>query len=107
MPKAANLEKMLVIGGPDLTFSIKACRILTHEINPSFWEGDAKAYREAIDPVVRAGRLEAVLFQFPPNSPMKRITAVIWINYCLISEVSLRRWSSGHRNGTPAGLLKG
>jgi uncharacterized protein YecE (DUF72 family) len=67
MPKAANLEKMLVTGGPDLTFSIKAYRSLTHEINPSSWEGDAKAYREAIDPVLRVGRLEAVLFQFPPK----------------------------------------
>jgi uncharacterized protein YecE (DUF72 family) len=67
MPKAANLEKMLVSGGPVLTFSIKAYRSLTHEINPSFWEGDAKTYREAIDPLLRAGRLEAVLFQFPPQ----------------------------------------
>jgi uncharacterized protein YecE (DUF72 family) len=35
MPKAPNLEKMLVTGGPDLTFSIKAYRSLTHEIDPS------------------------------------------------------------------------
>jgi uncharacterized protein YecE (DUF72 family) len=67
MPKAANLEKMLITGGPDLTFSIKAYRSLTHEINLSSWEDDAKAYREAIDPVLQAGRLEAVLFQFPPK----------------------------------------
>jgi uncharacterized protein YecE (DUF72 family) len=39
MPKPANLEKMLVTGGPDLTFSIKAYRTLTHEVNPSSWEG--------------------------------------------------------------------
>jgi uncharacterized protein YecE (DUF72 family) len=67
MPKAANLEKMLAAGGPGLTFSIKAYRSLTHEIRLPSWEGDAKAYREAVEPVLRAGRLEAVLFQFPPQ----------------------------------------
>jgi uncharacterized protein YecE (DUF72 family) len=67
MPKAANLERMLATGGPHLTFSIKAYRSLTHVINPSSWERDAKIYREAIDPVLQAGRLEAVLFQFPPK----------------------------------------
>jgi uncharacterized protein YecE (DUF72 family) len=67
MPKAATLEKMLVTGSLDLTFSIKACRTLTHELNPSFWEGDAKAYRKAIDSVLRTGRLEAVLFHLPPK----------------------------------------
>jgi uncharacterized protein YecE (DUF72 family) len=67
IPKASNLEKMLVTGGPDMTFSIKAYRSLTHEIDPSCWEEDAKTYREAINPIVRAGRLEAVLFQFPPK----------------------------------------
>jgi uncharacterized protein YecE (DUF72 family) len=67
MPKVSNLTKMLITGGPDLTFSIKAYRSLTHEINPASWEGDAKTYRQAIDPVLQAGRLEAVLFQFPPK----------------------------------------
>jgi uncharacterized protein YecE (DUF72 family) len=67
MPKASNLAKMLITGGPDLTFAIKANRTLTHEVNLSSWEGRAKAYREAIEPVLRAGRLEAVLFQFPPK----------------------------------------
>jgi uncharacterized protein YecE (DUF72 family) len=67
MPKAANLAKMLVAGGPALTFSIKAYRTLTHEINPSLWKENAKTYREAIEPVLQAGRLEAVLFQFPPK----------------------------------------
>jgi uncharacterized protein YecE (DUF72 family) len=63
MPKAENLAKMLIDGGP--TFSIKAHKTLTHEINPATWGEDAKTYREGIDPLLRAGRLEAVLFQFP------------------------------------------
>jgi uncharacterized protein YecE (DUF72 family) len=38
---------------------------MTHEINPLLWEGEAKAYLSAIEPMLSAGRLEAVLFQFP------------------------------------------
>jgi hypothetical protein len=49
---------MLVAGGPCPDFSIKAYRILTHEINPSFREGEAKVYREAIDLVLQTGWLE-------------------------------------------------
>jgi uncharacterized protein YecE (DUF72 family) len=40
MPKAQNLAKMLVDGGPKLTFSIKAHKTLTHEIN--FSQGKVK-----------------------------------------------------------------
>ncbi|AEF82602.1 DUF72 domain-containing protein [Leadbettera azotonutricia] len=65
MPKAENLAKMLVDGGASLTFSVKAHQSLTHKIDPAKWEQDAKTFREAIDPVLRAGRLEAVLVQFP------------------------------------------
>jgi len=65
MPKAQNLAKMLVGGGQSLTFSIKAHRTLTHEVNPSLWEGEAKTYLTAIEPMLEARRLEAVLFQFP------------------------------------------
>ena len=65
MPKAENLAKMLVDGGPDLSFSIKAHKTLTHEINPGLWQGEAKTYLMAIEPFLEAGRLDAVLFQFP------------------------------------------
>ena len=65
MPKAVNLAKMLVDGGPGLTFSIKAHQTLTHTINPAQWENEAKTYIAAIEPMLEAGRLEAVLFQFP------------------------------------------
>jgi uncharacterized protein YecE (DUF72 family) len=64
MPKAENLADMLAASGA-LSFAIKAHRTLTHEINPSGWEGEAKAYLAAIEPLRDAGRLEAVLFQFP------------------------------------------
>jgi uncharacterized protein YecE (DUF72 family) len=65
MPKATNLAKMLVDGGPDLTFAIKAHETLTHKIDPDSWTVQAETYRGAIEPVLQARRLEAVLFQFP------------------------------------------
>jgi uncharacterized protein YecE (DUF72 family) len=64
MPEAKNLSKMLAEGG-NLTFSIKAYKTMTHEINFSQWEGEAKTYITAIEPLLEAKRLEAVLFQFP------------------------------------------
>jgi len=65
MPKAENLAKMLVDGGPKLRFSIKAYKTLTHTINPGQWEGEAKTYLTALEPMLEAKQLEAVLFQFP------------------------------------------
>jgi len=65
MPKAQNLEKMLEDGGDKLSFAIKAHRSLTHEVEPGWWEGEAETYLAAIEPMLKAGRLEAVLFQFP------------------------------------------
>ena len=65
IPKSENLSKMLIDGGENLTFSIKAYRTLTHEINYSQWENDAKTYLKAIEPLIYSNRLEAVLFQFP------------------------------------------
>jgi uncharacterized protein YecE (DUF72 family) len=71
MPKAENLAKMLAGGGPSLTFSIKAFRELTHQVDAVQWPDVAKRYIEAIAPLREAspafpsGRLEAVLFQFP------------------------------------------
>ena len=65
MPEAKNLSQMLADAGNTLTFSIKAHRTMTHEINPSMWQNEANIYLKAIEPLLAAGRLEAVLFQFP------------------------------------------
>ena len=65
MPEAKNISKMLVDAGPNLTFAIKAHRTLTHEVNPALWEGEAKTYLTAIEPMLNLNRLEAILFQFP------------------------------------------
>jgi len=65
MPEAKNTAKMLVDGGQNLTFAVKAHRTLTHEVISTLWEGEAKAFITAIEPMLQAGRLETVLFQFP------------------------------------------
>jgi uncharacterized protein YecE (DUF72 family) len=65
MPKAENLANMLAIAGKSLTFSIKAHKSLTHKIDASKWEEEAKIYLKAIEPLLKEARLEAVLFQFP------------------------------------------
>jgi uncharacterized protein YecE (DUF72 family) len=65
MPKTANLTKMLVDSGPNLTFAMKAYQTLTHNIDLGIWKEQAEKYREAIEPVLQARWLEAVLFQFP------------------------------------------
>ena len=65
MPLADNLRRMLETGGPDLTFALKATNTLTHKIDPAKWRDEAKTYLKAIEPMLAAGRLEAVLFQFP------------------------------------------
>ena len=61
MPKPQNLAKMLENGGNNLTFSIKAHKTMTHEINPSLWQNEAKTYITAIEPILEATRLEKVL----------------------------------------------
>jgi uncharacterized protein YecE (DUF72 family) len=65
MPVADNLRRMLETGGPELTFAIKATNTLTHIIDPDKWRDEEKTYIKAIEPMLQAGRLEAVLFQFP------------------------------------------
>jgi uncharacterized protein YecE (DUF72 family) len=65
MPKPENLAKMLADGGDRLTFSIKAHQTLTHKIEPTEWKNEAGKFIAAIEPLREAGRLEAVLFQFP------------------------------------------
>jgi uncharacterized protein YecE (DUF72 family) len=65
MPTAGQLEGMMEKAGPSLIFSAKAHETLTHRVDPSAWEGDAKTYLTALEPLLQAGRLGAVLFQFP------------------------------------------
>jgi uncharacterized protein YecE (DUF72 family) len=65
MPTAEQLQRMLDRGGPDLTFAVKATDTLTHKVESAKWQDEAKIYKEAIEPMLVAKQLEAVLFQFP------------------------------------------
>jgi uncharacterized protein YecE (DUF72 family) len=56
---------MIERAGPSFVFSIKAHETLTHRVNPGAWEGKAKTYLTALEPLLKTGRLGAVLFQFP------------------------------------------
>jgi uncharacterized protein YecE (DUF72 family) len=64
MPTAEQLKRMLDRGGPELTFAIKATDTLTHKVDPAKWQDEAKMYKEAIEPMLKANQLEAILFQF-------------------------------------------
>jgi uncharacterized protein YecE (DUF72 family) len=64
MPSARQFAGMLAQGGPVLSFSVKAHEDLTHKIRPG-WEEEARGFIRALEPLGGAGRLEAVLFQFP------------------------------------------
>jgi uncharacterized protein YecE (DUF72 family) len=65
MPTASQIEGMMKNSGPGLVFSVKAHESLTHKVRGEFWEEDAKTYLGAVKPLLEAGRLGAVLFQFP------------------------------------------
>ena len=64
MPKAELLRRMME-DARSLSFAVKAHQSLTHKIDAAKWPDEAKTYMEAISPLLEAGRLEAVLFQFP------------------------------------------
>jgi uncharacterized protein YecE (DUF72 family) len=64
MPTVEKTAKMLVDGGSSLSFAVKAPRSITDKVDPSHWEGEASTFLKGIKPLVEAGRLEAVLFQF-------------------------------------------
>jgi len=66
MPKAEQIRRMLETeNAQNLTFSIKAHQSLTHKADPGRWRNEAKTYIAAIEPLLEAGRLDAVLLQFP------------------------------------------
>jgi uncharacterized protein YecE (DUF72 family) len=66
MPAADGLRELADRAGPTLSFSVKAHESLTHRIESGGWKARAHAFVEALGPLREAGRLEAVLLQFPP-----------------------------------------
>jgi uncharacterized protein YecE (DUF72 family) len=65
MPTSVQCSRFLEQAGPALVFSVKANEALTHKIDPAGWKDAARAFLEALEPLLRADRLGAVLFQFP------------------------------------------
>lgn len=76
MPKAAAMARTLEIAPPGFDFAVKLTRSMTHEVDPQNWTTEVTRFREGISPLVQAGRLPAVLAQFPAafdRSPDNRL----------------------------------
>jgi uncharacterized protein YecE (DUF72 family) len=63
-PAAQTLRRMVSATPDGFLFALKAHRSMTHEIGDT-WENDIASFRAALQPLVDAGRLAAVLLQFP------------------------------------------
>jgi uncharacterized protein YecE (DUF72 family) len=63
-PVSSTLERMVRSTPEGFRFALKAHRSLTHEISAS-WERDILTFRNGVAPLRDAGRLSAVLLQFP------------------------------------------
>jgi uncharacterized protein YecE (DUF72 family) len=63
-PRAETLGRMIEATPKGFLFALKAHRSMTHDIGDT-WESDIAAFRAGIAPLVEAGRLAAVLLQFP------------------------------------------
>ena len=66
MPTADRLLSFYERSGGLLQFSVKANRLLTHEIDRN-WQAAAADFLAAITPLAEKGSLCAVLFQFPQS----------------------------------------
>ena len=66
MPTAGRLLSFYERSEGKLEFSIKANRLLTHEIAPS-WTNAAEDFRTALLPLLEKDKLCSVLFQFPQS----------------------------------------
>ncbi|SDO75012.1 DUF72 domain-containing protein [Desulforhopalus singaporensis] len=66
MARADILERMVAGSPSHLLFCAKLTRTMTHERDDN-WRHQLVQYRDGIAPLVKAGRLAAVLVQFPPG----------------------------------------
>lgn len=74
-PETARSWLRRVEHNPNFVFTAKLFRKFTHERGRATAE-DAKLYREGIDPLMEAGKLAAILIQFPwsfKNDPDERV----------------------------------
>ena len=66
MPTADRLMSFWERSEGQLQFSVKANRLLTHEVGAD-WHQDAAQFIQAVSPIAEKGSLCAVLFQFPQS----------------------------------------
>lgn len=66
MPTAERIYSFYERSDGKLEFSIKANRLLTHEISP-LWKNAAADFKQALNPLLEKDKLCAVLFQFPQS----------------------------------------
>ena len=66
MPTSERLVSFWERSEGRLNFSVKANRLLTHEISES-WKDAANDFKNAVAPLQEKGSLSAVLFQFPES----------------------------------------
>lgn len=64
-PGSGELGVLAERAGPSLSFSAKARETLTHRIDQGAWKAEAHAFVASLEPLRKAGRLDAVLLQFP------------------------------------------
>ena len=89
-----------VADNPDFRFTAKLHRVFTHERGKAT-NDDEKSFREGIDPLAEAGRLGALLLQFPwsfKNTDEERAYLIKLIgrfnDYPLIIEVRHASWNN-------------
>ena len=66
MPTAERLLSFWERSGGALKFSVKANRLLTHEVGRD-WQSAAQDFRSALKPLAQNGSLASALFQFPQS----------------------------------------
>ena len=66
MPTAERLLSFYDRSDGQLEFSIKANRLLTHEVSP-LWNNAADDFKQALSPLLEKDKLCTVLFQFPQS----------------------------------------
>ncbi len=64
MPSAPLMDRLAAKTGSEFTFAVKSHKSLTHEVTDRL-DKDVEAFRNGIRPLQDAGKLAAVLVQFP------------------------------------------
>ncbi len=66
MPKAPAMERMCEKVPEHFRFSAKLTRTMTHEVKKDLWQKEVLAFRQGMEPLIRAGKLLCILIQLPP-----------------------------------------